>query len=294
MVAKDKTAGTDVAVKEQAGLPAEYAGLEEYAGQGLDDLDSSDRSVPFLKVLEKNSPEIETVDGAKPGMIIDTATLKLYDSIRFVPAAREHAFVEWVPIDNGGGLVASYDMNSDIAKWAKSQRGKISLKNGNDLVETFYLFGILLPEEGDDELDPKPVVLSFTSTRIKTYKSIVNRSDSIMLMGANGRKFKAPWFCHVWRIGTLKKVDGAQSWYLYTAEFDSPNKDATGARLPADHIAVQMGAEMVRQKSSGELKMAQESSGLDQPDTETSGGGSSNSGGRSGGGYKADPEDPPF
>lgn len=283
-------AKTEVATKEQAGLPAEYAGLEEFAGQGLDDLDSSDRSVPFLKVLEKNSPEIEELDGAKPGMIIDTSTQKLYESVRFIPACREHAFVEWVPIDNGGGLVASYGMGEDISKWAKTQRGKISLKNGNDLVETFYLFGILLPEEGDDDSEPKPVVISFTSTRIKTYKSIVNRSDSIMLRGTGGRKFKAPWFCHVWRIGTVKKQDGNQSWYLYTAEFDSPNKDAEGARLPADHEVVQMGAEMVRQKSSGELKMAQEGVAGEQPDTGTSGGGYG--GGNSGGGYEDD--EPPF
>jgi len=279
---------TEVAKKEQAGLPAEYAGLEEFAGQGLDDLDSSDRSVPFLKVLEKNSPEIETVDGAKAGMIIDTATLKLYETIRFVPACREHTFVEWVPIDNGGGLVASYGMGEDIAKWAKTQRGKISLRNGNDLVETFYLFGILLPEEGDDEGEPKPVVVSFTSTRIKTYKSIVNRSDSIMLLGSGGRKFKAPWFCHVWRIGTLKKQDGNQSWFVYTAEFDSPGKDAGGARLPADSEVVQMGAEMVRQKSSGELKMAQEGASGEQPDTPPAGGYSG--GGSSGGGD----DEPPF
>lgn len=284
----DKTE-TEVATKDQAGLPAEYAGLEDYAGQGLDDLDSSDRSVPFLKVLEKNSPEIESVDGAKAGMIIDTSTNRLYETIRFVPACREHAFVEWVPIDNGGGLVASYGMGEDIAKWAKTQRGKISLRNGNDLVETFYLFGVLLPEEGDDEAEPKPVVISFTSTRIKTYKSIVNRSDSIMLMGAGGRKFKAPWFCHVWRIGTLKKVDGNQSWFLYTAEFDSPNKDAAGARLPADSEVVQMGAEMVRQKSSGELKMAQEGAAGEQPDTPPSSGGYSG-GGNSGGGD----DEPPF
>jgi len=285
----DKTK-TEVATKDQAGLPAEYAGLEDYAGQGLDDLDSSDRSVPFLKVLEKNSPEIESVDGAKAGMIIDTSTNRLYETIRFVPACREHAFVEWVPIDNGGGLVASYGMGEDIAKWAKTQRGKISLRNGNDLVETFYLFGILLPEEGDDESEPKPVVISFTSTRIKTYKSIVNRSDSIMLMGAGGRKFKAPWFCHVWRIGTLKKVDGNQSWFLYTAEFDSPNKDAAGARLPADSEVVQMGAEMVRQKSSGELKMAQEGVAGEQPDTPPASGGGYSGGGSSGGGD----DEPPF
>ena len=77
----------DVVKKEQAGLPAEFAGLEDYAGQGLDDLDNSDRSVPFIKVLEKNSPEIETVTGAKPGMFINTATQQLYDTIRFVPTS---------------------------------------------------------------------------------------------------------------------------------------------------------------------------------------------------------------
>lgn len=281
---------TEVATRGKAPppAPADYTDLEQYAGQGLGDLDSGDRSVPFLKVLEKGSPEIETVDGARAGMLIDTSNGRLYESVRFVPACREHAFVEWVPVDSGGGLVASYGMDEDISRWAKGQRGKIKLRNGNDLVETFYLFGILLPEEGDDEAEPKPVVVAFTSTRIKTYKSIVNRSDSIMLMGASGRKFKAPWFCHVWRIGTQKKVDGAQSWYLYTAEFDSPSKDAAGARLPADSEVVQMGAEMVRQKSSGELKMAVEGATGEQPDTGTSSGG-----GYSGGGSAAD-DDPPF
>lgn len=274
-----------VATKEQAGLPAEYAGLEEYAGQGLEDLDSSDRSVPFIKVLEKNSPEIETVEGAKPGMFINTATGKLYNSIRFVPATREHLFVEWVPIDNGGGLVASYGLQEAISQWAKTQRGKIKLKNGNDLVETFYLYGILLPEEGEDD-EPMPVVISFTSTRIKAYKSIVNRSDSIMLRGASGRKFKAPWFCHVWRLTTEKKVDGNQSWYIYKAEFDGESAEAV--RLPADHAVVQMGAEMVRMKQSGELKVSQEAAAGDQPDVP------SRDSGYSGGGRSDDEGDPPF
>lgn len=289
MVAKKETAGTDVAVKEQAGLPAEFAGLEEYAGQGLDELDSSDRSVPFIKVLEKNSPEIETVDGAKPGMFINTATQQLYDSIRFVPATREHLYVEWVPVDNGGGLVASYGLTEAISQWAKTQRGKIKLRNGNDLVETFYLYGIVMPEEGDDEADPYPAVISFTSTRIRAYKSIVNRSDSIMLRNAQGRKFKAPWFCHVWRLTSEKKVDGNQSWYIYKAEFDGASAEAV--RLPADHEVVQMGAEMVRMKQSGELKVNAEAAAGEQPDLpeRDTGGGQPNTGG-----YKPDADDPPF
>lgn len=253
---------TAVATKEQAQVPAAYAGYEEYAGQGLEDLDSSDRSVPFIKVLEKNSPEIETVPGAKPGMFINTATQQLYESIRFVPAVRDHMFVEWVPIDNGGGLVASYGILEPISKWAKSQRGKIKLKNGNDLVETFYLYGILVPEDDSDE-EPQPVVISFTSTRIRAYKSITNRSDSIIIRLPNGRKIKAPWFSHVWRITSEKKVDGNQSWYVYNAQFDGP--DAESVRLLPEDPIFQMGAEMVRQKSEGGLTINEAAAG-EQPD----------------------------
>lgn len=286
----------EVAVTEdQATLPTMYDGYEEYAGYGVDDLDASDKSIPFLKVLEKQSPEIETVEGAKPGMFINTATQQLYPSVRFVPATRDHMFVEWVPIENGGGLAASYSMQEKISQWAATQRGKISLKNGNDLVETFYLYGIVLPEEGSDD-EPYPAVISFTSTRIKAYKTIANRSDSIMLRGSNGRKFKAPWFCHVWRISSEKKVDGNQSWFVYKAEFDGPSAEA--ARLPADHEAVQMGVTMVEQKRSGELKVNAEAAAGEQPDTPaySSGGsaGGSYGGQTSGGAGNYDDDEPPF
>lgn len=283
-MAKQTTgAGAQVpAKKEEAGLPAEFAGLEEFAGQGLEDIDSSDRSIPFVKVLEKNSPEIETVPGARPGMFINTATNELFDSIRIVPVTREHSFVEWVPIDSGGGLVASYGLTEPISLWAKTQRGKIKLKNGNDLVETFYLYCILLPK--DEDGDPTPVVVSFTSTRIKAYKTIVNRSDSIMLRGAGGRKFKAPWFCHVWVLTSEKKVDGNQSWYIYKAEFDGAS--AEEARLPADHPVVLMGSEMVKMKQRGELKVSAEAAATEQPPLPERG--------SAGNGAGSDMDDPPF
>lgn len=248
-------------------LPEEFADLEQFAGEGLDDLDAQDRSVPFLKVLEKNSPEVEDNPDAKPGWIIDTSTGELYESVRFVPATREQAFVEWVPVDDGGGLVASYTPTSDIGKWAAGQRGKIKLKNGNDLVQTFYLFGLLLSE--DDSTEPKPVVMSFTSTRIRTYKTIVQRSDGIMLPRSDGKgKFKAPWFCHVWRIKTDKKVDGKMTWFVYDAAFDSEDGTAEGARLPANHPAVVMGSAMVQQKASGDLRMADAGAAGEQPETD--------------------------
>jgi hypothetical protein len=281
-------AKTDVTTAAQADLPAIYAGMEEYAGAGINELDSSDKSIPFLKIIEKGSPEMEEGIGAQPGMLINTATKKLYDSVRFVPACREHAYVEWVPVDNGGGLVASYPSTAPISVWAKAQRGKVKLKNGNDLVETFYLFGTI--DDGDG--DVTPAVIAFTSTRIATYKTITNKASALMLPGSNGRKFNPPWFAHAWRIGTKKETDDKKrTWFTFTADFDSPDKAAAGAILPADHPAFQMGVLLVQQKAEGTLKMADDNGGRGpEPDTGTSGG---YSGGQGGSG-SADDDDPPF
>lgn len=280
-------AKNDVTTIPQADLPAVYADMEQYAGAGINELDSSDKSIPFLKIIEKGSPEMEEGIGAQPGMLINTATKKLYESVRFVPACREHAYVEWVPVDSGGGLVASYPANAPISVWAKSQRGKVKLKNGNDLVETFYLFGTIVEDDGN----VTPAVIAFTSTRIATYKTITNKASALMLPGAGGRKFNPPWFAHAWRIGTKKETDDKKrTWFTFTADFDSADKAAAGALLKPDDPAFQMGVLLVQQKAEGTLKMADDGGGRGpEPDTGTSGGGygggSSNVG---------DDDDPPF
>jgi hypothetical protein len=280
-------AKTEVTTADQAGLPAEYAGYEEYEGAGTSELDSSDKSIPFLKIIEKGSPEMEEGIGAQPGMLINTATKKLYDSVRFVPACREHAYVEWVPVDSGGGLVASYQMTHKIAIWAKSQRGRIKLKNGNDLVETFYLFGTIVGDDGD----VTPAVIAFTSTRIATYKTITNKASALMMPGAGGRKFNPPWFAHAWRIGTKKETDDKKrTWFTFTADFDSPDKAAAGALLKPDDPAFQMGVLLVQQKAEGTLKMADDSGDRGpEPDTGTHGGYQGGGSGNTG-----DDDDPPF
>lgn len=272
---------------EASNLPAAYAGYEEHASAGLNELDSSDKSIPFLKIIEKGSPEMEEGIGAQPGMLINTATKKLYESVRFVPACREHAYVEWVPVDSGGGLVASYPATAPISVWAKSQRGKVKLKNGNELVETFYLFGTIIGDDGD----VTPAVIAFTSTRIATYKTITNKASALMMPGSNGRKFNPPWFAHAWRIGTKKETDDKKrTWFTFTADFDSPDKAAAGALLKPDEAAFQMGVLLVQQKADGTLKMADDAGGRGpEPDTGTQGGGYG--GGSAGGG---DDDDPPF
>lgn len=245
-------AGKAVAKKEDAGLPAEYAGYEEYAGQGLDDITSEDKGLPFFDILQGQSPELE-LEGAKPGLIINKATKEMTDSIRFVPVCREHLYAEWVPRDNGGGLVASHAVDSDLVREARAKQrvGKFIMPSGNELIETFYLYGMVL----DDNDTPTPAVISFSSTKIKAYKTLTTRSDSLMFTNAQGRKVKFPWFAHVWRLGSVKEKKDNYSWYNWTVRFDGDEDTAASARLPSDHEAVRLGSEIFAQHRQGLVKV---------------------------------------
>src|SRR5690606_39209842 len=115
------------------------------------------------------SPQVDEdgpayVQGAKKGMIINSVTEELYPGdpgVLFLPVHREHRFVEWVPRDQGGGFVASHEPTDPMIIEARKGGGfgKLESPEGNDIVETFYVFGLVVDEDGLGI----PAVVSFSS-----------------------------------------------------------------------------------------------------------------------------------
>ena len=73
--------GSVTKVDPAAKLPTNL--MEEHAGKGLENLKQEDLSTPFLKILMPLSPQINKSDnryiqGAEPGMILNSATKKVY------------------------------------------------------------------------------------------------------------------------------------------------------------------------------------------------------------------------
>ena len=175
----------------------------EDAGAGVDDLGREDLAIPFVYLLQTNSPELEEIDGAKAGMLLNTATKRLYEEAMFVPCHRQHVYTEWVPRDQGGGWVGMFEPDDDVVKRAKADAeefGKYRTREGNDLVETFYVYGLLL----DDEDGPQAVVLPFSSTKIKKYKTWMTVISNIKVEQPDGRRITPPMFAHVFRIQTVQ------------------------------------------------------------------------------------------
>jgi hypothetical protein len=179
--------GTAVAATKTTAVATPNAYGED-AGLGFEGTTAKDLAIPFLGILQTNSPQVEggdkPVEGAKPGMIINTVTGELHDGskgVPFIPVHYDRAFVEWKPRDAGGGFVASHDPDSELVKAevAKQPRGKIILANKNELIETEYCYGLVL--DADFETVLGFAVQSITSTKLTPWRKF--KSALYMLKG---------------------------------------------------------------------------------------------------------------
>ena len=77
--------------------------FEADADKGSQNMTQEDLALPFLKVLGQLSPEVNKrdgkyVEGAEPGMILNTVTNEIFDGskgINVLPVFYERKYVEW-------------------------------------------------------------------------------------------------------------------------------------------------------------------------------------------------------
>lgn len=273
-MAKTESTTTDVAVKEQNTAMAEYGAYADYAGAGFENQTSDDYSIPFLQILQALSPQLQENDSLRQGMILNTVTGEVWDGkkgIAFVPATTQHVYVEWKPRDAGGGFVGIHEVNSDLvnhAKAASSEYGKYSTPDGNELIETFYVYGIAL----DDDGNASEAVLAFSSTKIKKYKGWMTKAKTIQIPLPDGRRIPAPLFAHRYRLKTVSEKNNKGQFFNWDAiTFDGEN--AQQARLLPDDPLFQSAVNIKSMIEQGKARAAYESQAPGSADEEAHGAG---------------------
>lgn len=191
------------------------------AGAGMENISRDEYAIPFIRVLDAKSPQCKPVaaggvPGAKAGSIFNVSTGEVYDGekgIEFIPVHRDHNFGEWIPRDEsggGGGFVGirAHDDPLVLELRAKNgQFGKLPTSDGHELVEAFYIYGLLVADGM-----ASPVLISFTSTQIKKYKNFMTRVMGIQYQGPQGM-VRPPMWAHRWRLTTGYESKGTFSWY---------------------------------------------------------------------------------
>lgn len=238
---KNKSETTAVATTEAPGAlqTIDYGDDAVDVGQvarGMENQTNEDIAIPFIKLLQPNSPEVAqgTVDGAMGGMFLNTISKRLYTNktggLMLVLAATRHEYIRWRPQDLGGGFVARYDIDDPIvlqSKAASKTFGEYYVDaleenrtgaDGDELSETFTCFGVSCDEEAVHSM----VIFPFKGSAIKCYKNMMTQIRSVTVPGPNGSKKIPPLFAHLIRLNTEMKQKDKNTWWvpLYTPAID--------------------------------------------------------------------------
>lgn len=231
----------------------------EHAAAGFENQTQNDLTVPFLDILQPLSPQVaeDGIAGAKPGMIFNTVTDELFAAntgVLFVPVLTTRMFVEWIPRDKGGGLVGRHQPGDEVVKKGierSTEFGKAYTydENGekdNQLVETFYAYGIAFADDETTEGDE--VVVAFRSTKIKPYKAYMSKVHKF--------KGRTPLFAHMARLTTVLQKNEKGAYHNFSMQ---PANDTVKASLLApDDPRFKQAAELYELLKAGSVRMADE------------------------------------
>lgn len=247
-------------------------------GAGFEDFTKDDVAVPFIAILQKQSPQAEEdnpkyIKGAKPGMLFNTVSSAIYDGkergITVIPVHRVRSYIEWIPKDDGGGLVNVFTPDSEAVKQVLAdsgkQFGKLKIGDGNDLVETFSMFALVVREDGTYER----VVISFSSSQIATYKRWMTMAQSVQVPTPDGRLVVPPMFAHKYRLKTAFTQKKDYTWYKYAVQWDGD--DALASRLTPSDPLYHAAKEFRQMVISGSVKADYEAGAKDLHADEGSG-----------------------
>jgi hypothetical protein len=243
----------------------------EDAGAGSENLSREDYSVPFLSVLDAKSPQCAPVSaggvaGAKAGMLFNSATGELFDGERgviFVPAYRDHNYVEWIKRNDdgsGGGFVGIRSDDDPLVielRAKQGQFGKLLVPNSSpphELIETFYLFGLVVSDVG-----ASPVIVSFKSTAIQAVKNFNTREMGIQYMVPGGQMKRPALWAHRWVLSTQyrpAKKAGQSGWYIPRLALEKPTPIESRMKM-SDPVYAQA-KDLYTSIKAGHVKVKQE------------------------------------
>lgn len=216
-VQAETAAGTAVAVKGDDQLPAHLQEMgADVAGLGNSN-DSGDSTLPFLAIVQSNSPQTKRQEGAyiegiAAGDIFNTATKKFWkgdEGVLLIACGFQKQWVEWVPRTEGGGYVDSYAFDPELPKKMgakKDEKLGLITPSGNQLSETAYTF--ILESE-----TLMPAVIGASSTALKPMRDWMALRKGFRIQGK-----PAPSFARLYRAKTVWQKNEKGDWYSWKFE----------------------------------------------------------------------------
>ena len=205
----------NVTTRKEGGLPS-TALYEGDAHAGFENVKTTSLALPILKHLQNGSGEAQKrnqnyVEGAEPGMFLNTVTKKTYDGangIDVIPCHYKLEFQEWADFGTGSGRPENiFDANSDILSKTKNEMGKDRLDNGNYILTVGQHYVLIL-----DGNSTENALISMSSSQGKVSRKWNSMMMSITLDGKNG-PYTPPSFSHKYKLTSVLNSGKGNQWY---------------------------------------------------------------------------------
>lgn len=190
--------------------------LEQFAGEGLENVTASDILIPRLAIMQALSPYVKKnnadyIEGAEPGMIADVGTGQLIgEHMDFLPVHYSKIWIEWAPRSSGKGLVAIHDTDAILknCEMRPNQKGTLKPHHGeNMVVETAQFFGFNMSAGGRASYIP------MSSSQIKAAKKWNTLASGLKWPRKAGGEFTPALYTHIYRLSVVTESKSGDEWF---------------------------------------------------------------------------------
>jgi hypothetical protein len=196
-------------------------------GAGMEDFGAGDVAVPFLRIIQALSPEIDKrneakfIPGAEIGDIFNTASKQLYkQGVVVVPVFYQKVYLEWTPRTKGGGLVKNWGGDSTVlTNCTKNEKGKDITSEGNEIVETAMHYVMTIDTQTGSY---EQAIISMSSSGLKVSKEWNHAMINVQKIPdprTNGQTtMKPPCFYTTYKITTVHNTKDSNQWENWKIE----------------------------------------------------------------------------
>ena len=196
------------------------------AGAGIKDLTTEDLAIPFLKVLQKMSPELDDLD-VRAGDIFNSVTKESVpgkDGVLVVNCAYRLEYIEWEPRGTGSGAPLNiYPAAGDRPATTRGEDNKDYIVDGDGsyIERTAQHYVLAMDKDGVTQ----QALISMKSTQFKKSKSWNSALKASKMKNLKGEWFTPARFSHIWLLKTTLEENKNGSWYSWEISKDSLIKD---------------------------------------------------------------------
>ena len=208
----------EVATKKAAQTPSSIL-FRDDANKGFENVRQESLALPILKLLQNGSGEAQKrnqnyVEGAEPGMFLNTVTKKLYDGdkgINVIPCYHKTEYQEWAEFGTGSGRPENiYPADSDILSKTTKDGARDRLPNGNYILNVHQNFVLIVGDDGHAE----SALISMSASQGKVAKKWLSLQMSQTMSDDQGT-FTPASFAFAYKLTSVLNSGKGNQWYGY-------------------------------------------------------------------------------